>query len=89
MDHPTPGTNERQAVAALKDDLLNRNSDRAQAWLPEMHKLMQDHTRAVFKPQIIDAGLTVIPKCSDVQVATNKQTLYNMMFMNYTYPPHG
>ena len=71
-DHPTAGTNERQAVAGIKGDLLNPNSVRAQSWLPEMHRILQEHMRTVFKPQILDARLTTIPKCPEVQVATNK-----------------
>eukprot|EP01048_Picozoa_sp_COSAG05_P008701 COSAG05_NODE_677_length_7987_cov_37.034483_1_plen_38_part_10 len=37
-----------------------------------MHKMVIQHMRDVVKPQILTPGLTVIPKCAEVQLATNK-----------------
>eukprot|EP01047_Picozoa_sp_COSAG01_P013032 COSAG01_NODE_602_length_14953_cov_60.675980_9_plen_1533_part_00 len=71
VQNPTPGTNERQGGAGLKGDLLNRESERAQRWLPEMHRMLIGHMRTFFKPTILDAELIDIPKCPEVAAATN------------------
>ena len=70
--NPRPGTNERSENPRLKNLFLNPGSDEAKAMITETHRVLIDHMRTSFKPEILDANLGRLPLGPIVTQETNE-----------------